>query len=50
MQAARSIVERLTAQAILPMLTVGVSGAIAAALLQFVEDARSLRVSAAQRR
>ena len=36
MQFARSIFERITAQAILPMTTLGVSGAIAAAVMELL--------------
>lgn len=34
MQVARNMIERITAQAILPMMTLGVSGAIAAAAME----------------
>lgn len=38
MQAVRSIFERITAEAIIPMVNLGLSGAIAAALLQLYRD------------
>ncbi len=40
MQLARSIFERITAQAILPMTTLGVSGAIAAAVMELFRSYR----------
>ena len=40
MQVARSIVERITAQAILPMMTLGISGAIAAAVMELLRGCR----------
>ena len=38
MQVARSIFERITAQAILPMMTLGISGAIAAAVMELLRS------------
>jgi hypothetical protein len=38
MQLARSIFERITAQAILPMTTLGVSGAIAVAVMELLRS------------
>ena len=38
MQVARSMFERITAQAILPMMTLGISGAIAAAVMELVRN------------
>lgn len=49
MQAAKSIVERITAQAILPMLTMGVSGAILTALLELWQDWRGLAAASVQK-
>lgn len=51
MQLARSIVERITAQTIIPMITLGVSGAIAAAMMELVQSWREERapVSSTQR-
>lgn len=44
MQLAKSIIERVTAQAILPMITLGISGAIAVAVVELLSDFRvSLR-------
>ena len=38
MQLARSILERITAQAIIPLMNLGVSGAIAITLLELYRD------------
>jgi hypothetical protein len=43
MQFARSIFERITAQAILPMVTLGVSGAIAATMMDLLQTWRNQR-------
>jgi hypothetical protein len=43
MQFARSIFERITAQAILPMVTLGVSGAIAATMMELLQSCREQR-------
>ena len=40
MQLARSILERITAQAIIPMVTLGVSAALASALMELVRGWR----------
>jgi hypothetical protein len=51
MQLARSIIERITAQAIIPMITLGISGAIAATMMDLLQTWRdqhalqSLRIS-----
>jgi hypothetical protein len=49
MQLARSMFERITAQAILPMTTLGVSGAIAVAVMELLRSFREQRVLAAAR-
>ncbi len=41
MQLARSIVERITAQTIMPMVTLGFSGAVAAALMELIGNWRA---------
>jgi hypothetical protein len=45
MQFARSIFDRTIAQTIIPMVTMGVSGAIAAALMELLRDWHEERVS-----
>lgn len=46
MQLARSMFERITAQAILPMTTLGVSGAIAVAVMELLRSFREHQVLA----
>ena len=41
MQLAKSIVERITAQTIMPMVTLGFSGAIAAAIMELLNTWRA---------
>jgi hypothetical protein len=48
MQFARTMIERVTAQAIIPMINLGVSGAIAVAMLELVRDWREARVRVRQ--
>jgi hypothetical protein len=43
MQLARTIFERITAQTIIPMVTLGVSGAIAAAVMELLRGWREER-------
>lgn len=46
MQLARSIFERVTVQTIIPMVTLGVSGAIATALMELLREWREEHVPA----
>jgi hypothetical protein len=49
MQLARSILERITAQAIIPMVTLGTSAAIASMVMELLRSWREQSVSAATR-
>jgi hypothetical protein len=49
MQFARSIFERVTTQAIIPMVTLGVSAAIATMMLELVYSWRETKAFVAQR-
>lgn len=50
MQMARAILERITAQAIMPLVTMGVSGAVLAASMELLQSWREQRVPALLRR
>jgi hypothetical protein len=49
MQLARSIFERITAQAIIPMVTLGVSAAIASAMMELLRNLREERAPVVER-
>ena len=44
MQLARTIFERLTARAVFPLINLGISGAIAAVMMEIVKTWREARV------
>ncbi len=44
MQFARTMLERITAHAIIPMINLGLSGAIAIAMMELMRDWREARV------
>jgi hypothetical protein len=49
MQLARSIIERITAQAIIPMVTLGLSAAIASAMMELLRNLREERAPIVER-
>ena len=50
MQFARTMVERVTAQAIIPLINLGVSAAIATIMMELLCSMREARTSVAKRR
>lgn len=50
MQFARTMVERVTAQAIIPLINLGVSAAIATIMMELVNSWREARVPALNKR